>query len=57
MSGIKEIEIKLIRSENRGILHDSRADSRKIIEVTNILIDKINEIVREVNKITNHEQE
>lgn len=48
---IKEIDIKLRPSNNKGLFHDSRADARTCMEALNICIKKINEIVQVVNKI------
>ena len=47
---IKEITIRLRKSGNGGIVHDSRRDVWTIIEHNNILQDKINELVWHVNQ-------
>lgn len=48
---IEEINIKLRSSNNQGLMHDSRADTRTCMKAINICIKKINEIVKIVNKI------
>lgn len=47
---IKEITKRLRRSGNTGLLHDSRKDVLTITEHSNILQDKINELVSAVNR-------
>jgi hypothetical protein len=48
---IKPIRLKLRKPQSTGIFHDSRGDSAKLLEVCNILIDKVNELVDKVNKL------
>lgn len=47
---IKEITKRLRRSGNTGLFHDSRKDVLTITEHSNILQDKINELVWHVNR-------
>ena len=47
---IKEITIRLRRFENTGLFHDSRKDVLTITEHNNILQEKINELVKAVNR-------
>lgn len=47
---IKEITKRLRRSGNTGLFHDSRKDALTITEHSNILQDKINELVSAVNR-------
>lgn len=48
---IKKIDFKLRKSSGIGIFHDSREDCRNLAKVCNILIDKVNELTSEVNKL------
>ena len=48
---IKKINFRLRESLNKGIFHDSREDSRRLAKTCNILIDKVNELTDEVNKL------
>ena len=47
---IKEITKRLRRSGNTGLFHDSRKDVLTITEHNNILHEKINELVKVVNR-------
>ena len=47
---IKEITKRLRRSGNTGLFHDSRKDVFTITEHNNILQEKINELVKAVNR-------
>ena len=47
---IKEITIRLRRSGNTGLFHDSRQDILTITEHINTLQEKINELVTAVNR-------
>lgn len=47
---IKEITKRLRRSGNTGLFHDSRKDVLTITEHNNILQEKINELVKAVNR-------
>lgn len=49
---IKPLKIKLRRTDNLCILHNSREDVRRLTEVLNNAIDKINELVEAVNKLS-----
>lgn len=48
---IKKLNIRLRRSCSRGIFHDSREDCERLARTCNILIDKVNELTNEVNKL------
>lgn len=48
---IKKIDFKFRGSSSRGIFHDSREDCRNLARACNILIDKVNELTSEVNKL------
>jgi hypothetical protein len=50
---IQKLNTKLRNTQESGVFHDSRADSRILIEVFNILHDKINEVIDELNKLKN----
>ena len=47
---IKEITKRLRRAGNTGLFHDSRKDVLTITEHNNILQEKINELVKAVNR-------
>lgn len=48
---IKKIDSKFRKSSSIGIFHDSREDCRNLARVCNMLIDKVNELTSEVNKL------
>lgn len=48
---IKKIDFKLRRSSGIGIFHDSREDCRNLARTCNILIDKVNELTEEINRL------
>lgn len=48
---MEKIKIKVIKSEGRGIIHDSRADVRNLAKMVNLLIDKVNTLVDEINDL------
>ena len=47
---IKKITIRLRKSGNAGLFHDTRKDVLTIMEHNNILQGKINELVTAVNR-------
>lgn len=51
MADIEKIEVKLRGSSNDAPFHDSRADVRTLMLANNLLIEKVNELVAEVNKL------
>jgi hypothetical protein len=55
---IGKIKIRLSKSQNTGLFHDSRSDVREISKVCNLLIDKVNELTDKINQMEfSHEQE
>ena len=48
---IKKITFRLGDSDSYGFTHDSRTDVRNLAKVCNVLIDKLNELAEEVNKL------
>lgn len=48
---IKKIDSKFRKSSSIGIFHDSRGDCIKLAKACNMLIDKVNELTSEVNKL------
>jgi len=54
---IQKIKVRINRSEDRGVFHDSRKDSRTLGEAINILIDKVNELVETNNRLEKEKAE
>lgn len=54
---IKKIKNKVGTTGGAGIFHDTRDDVRILAEVCNRLIDKVNELTDEVNKLDRENQE
>ena len=48
---VKKIKTRIRKSSNPGIFHDSRGDIAIISKVCTELIDKVNELVEEVNEL------
>ena len=48
---MEKLKFKLRQSSSVGIFHDSRADSRAIMKVLNLAIDKIDELVESNNNL------
>lgn len=48
---IKQIKLRIRKSNNPGILHDSREDVRQLGVACSELIDKVNELVDKVNEL------
>ncbi len=46
---IKEIKESITNSDSIGLTHDSRKDVRALAKMINILIDKVNELIEEIN--------
>lgn len=42
---MKKITKRFVSSEGYGIFHDSRQDVRTLLEIDNILKDKVNELI------------
>lgn len=45
------IKVKVKSSEESGLFHDSRKDIRTLSKVVNLLIDKVNELINENNRL------
>lgn len=50
---MEKLNIRLKKTSESGIFHDSRADSRLFMMVFNKLHDKVNELIDENEKIKN----
>ncbi len=48
---MEKITIDLTRSEYSGIMHDSRKDVITLMKVCNLLIEKYNELVDEIEDL------
>lgn len=48
---INKINTKIILSNSPGLIHDSRKDIRTLSKMCNELINKVNELTDEINKI------
>ena len=51
MEEINKITKRLERTNDKYLFHDTRQDIRTLITTINICIDKINELVEEVNEL------
>lgn len=47
---INPIRKKLRKISGKGIFHDSRSDIKEATKGINMIIDKLNEVIREMNK-------
>jgi hypothetical protein len=50
---MKKLDIKLRRLESRGLIHNSKTDIHYVSSAVNTLIDKVNELVAEINILKN----
>lgn len=48
---MQKLNLKLKQSANTGIFHDSRADSKLLMKSINLIVDKLNEVIEENNKL------
>lgn len=48
---MKKISFRLTPTEDSGLFHNSRADSRTTMKVCNLLIEKINELIEKNNEL------
>jgi regulator of replication initiation timing len=48
---MEKIDFRIIKPETIGLLHDSRKDVRTLAKVCNHLIDKVNELIEENNRL------
>lgn len=48
---MEKISFKIIKPDEMGIFHDSRKDVRTLAKVVNLLIDKVNTLIEENNKL------
>lgn len=48
---MEKMKFKLKQSSGVGIFHDSRADVRSLSKVINLIIDKMDEIIEEINNL------
>lgn len=48
---MEKIKVKIKPSSESGIFHDSRKDVRSLAQAVNLLIDKVNELIDENNKL------
>lgn len=49
---IEPLKIKVRRADNPGVVHNSREDVRRLGEALNKVIDKINELIEAVNRLS-----
>lgn len=47
---IKKLKIKLRKSDNHSLFHNSKGRRKSLKEVSNALIDKVNELTDKVNE-------
>lgn len=47
---IDVLKIKVRKTEDNYLFHNSKADARILMEVCNLLIEKVNEIIQELNR-------
>ena len=50
---IKKIQCRLRKTDTIAIFHDSRKDVQRLATTCSVLIDKVNELVDEVNRLNN----
>jgi hypothetical protein len=48
---MNKLKIKIRQAQDTGIFHNSREDVRRLAKVVNVCIDKINELVCEVERL------
>ena len=48
---MKRLDLTLRVTSDRGMFHDSRADSRLIMKCVNTIVSKLNEVIDENNKL------
>jgi len=48
---MEKIKLRVVKSSETGLFHDTRGDVRKLSQVVNTLIDKVNELVDENNRL------
>jgi hypothetical protein len=53
---IEPLNNRLRRSGSHGIFHDTRQDVATLMLANNLLVDKVNELVEEVNSLSNRQQ-
>lgn len=53
---MEKINVRINKSDDISLFHDSRSDVKKLSMVINLLIDKINEIVDIINYVKTEER-
>lgn len=48
---MKKLDLKLRKNSDGGLFHDSRKDSRLLMQCINLIVDKLNEVIDENNKL------
>jgi hypothetical protein len=48
---VEKIKIRCVKPDESGLFHDSRGDARKLAKMVNLLVDKVNELVDENNRL------
>ncbi len=48
---MKKLDLKLRKTIDSGLLHDSRKDSRLLMQCINLIVEKLNEVIEENNKL------
>lgn len=53
---IKPIKIRMRKSSDSGIFHNSREDCQVLMKVCNELVAKVNELTDEVNRLSEKQE-
>jgi len=48
---MKKLYLKLRKTSDSGLFHDSRKDSRLLMQSINLIVEKLNEVIEENNKL------
>jgi len=48
---MEKLKLNLRITSDKGMFHDSRADSRLLMKCVNIIVEKLNEVIDENNKL------
>jgi len=54
---IEKISVSLKKSSEIGLRHNSREDVRSLAKICNILIQKVNELTDEINRLNQNNDE
>lgn len=53
---IEPLNNRLRRSGSHGLIHDSRQDVATLMLANNLLVDKVNELIEEINSLNDRQQ-